>query len=421
MSSRFREVFREGIVQAWRHPLRSGLSAVTCAVAIAVTVNVISLLYGLEADLSRDVQRFGRLTVDVVRLPVVLPGMKRETLGPAEAERAREALGSLPHRMAPTRIALGSARGDAEVPRIPLLSVAPGYPETLAIDRVAGEWFLPEDDPGAVCALDESAAALLFPGRSPGEVEGRSVVVEGPGGRSERRVVGILEDPLTYRALFEAFDEGARSRALTSGMLSFRNLYLPEGQLPGEEYSSISVAVRSEDDLDEAARRLRTIWPPASDDPLHNLQSVGVFVRRDWMDVFGGFAATGALVGNVVWIIVVLVAAIMISTLNLITVRERYDEIAVRRCEGARRGEIALQVTVEGTLIALVGGLAGLPLGSLGADVLRGIVELPFRFEGRYALLGTGVAVLLGLLSSVVPARRAARLDPAAVLSRRIT
>ena len=82
---------------------------------------------------------------------------------------------------------------------------------------------------------------------------------------------------------------------------------------------------------------------------------------------------------------------------------------------------MALQVTVEGTLTALAGGLAGLPLGYAGAEVLRSIVGFPFRFEARYALVATGVAILLGLVASVVPARRAARLEPARVLTRRLT
>ena len=130
---------------------------------------------------------------------------------------------------------------------------------------------------------------------------------------------------------------------------------------------------------------------------------------------------TGAFLSNVVWMIIVGVAIVMLSTLNLITIRERYDEFAIRRVEGAGTRDVALQVTVEGVLLALLGGLAGLPLGYLGAEVLRSIVGFPFRFELRYAVFATGVAILLGLFASVLPARHAARLQPVAVLTRRRT
>jgi putative ABC transport system permease protein len=139
------------------------------------------------------------------------------------------------------------------------------------------------------------------------------------------------------------------------------------------------------------------------------------------MNLLGQTTQTGAFLGNVVWIIVVGVAVVMISTLNLLTIRERYDELAIRRCEGARRADVALQITAEGTLLAFLGGVAGLPLGYLGADVLSRLVQFPFRFEARYAVAATGVSILLGLLASVLPARRAAGLEPARVLSRRLT
>jgi putative ABC transport system permease protein len=71
-------------------------------------------------------------------------------------------------------------------------------------------------------------------------------------------------------------------------------------------------------------------------------------------------------------------------------------------------------------ILAVVGGLAGLPLGYAGAAALRRIVDFPFRFEAPYAGAATLVAVVLGLLASVLPARRAARLEPAAVLTRRL-
>lgn len=235
-------------------------------------------------------------------------------------------------------------------------------------------------------------------------------------------IVGILEDPLTYRALFETFDEGRGSRTLTSSLLSFRNIYVRETTLEGSDFTGISIALPDDAAVDTARDRLTKYWPQA----LTNLGAiavagVGVFVRKDWMDALGGSTATGAAVGNIIWIIIVLVAVVMISTLNLITIRERYDELAVRRCEGARRSDIALQITTEGVITAVLGGIAGLPLGYAGAAILRDIVDFPFRFNPAYAGVATVIAAVIGLLAAVVPARRAAKLQPARVLSRRLT
>jgi putative ABC transport system permease protein len=420
MSRRTREILREGVLHVARHPLRSALSATTCAVAIAVTVNVISLAYGLDEDVRRDVSRFGTNTIDVVRLPALVPGARRERLGPEQLALVRERLRGLDAVTAPRRQAIGRAAGDAEVPAIPVFSVSPDYLRTLQVGVLAGRWLEPGDDPATTCVLDHSAARSLFPGRDAEDAVGRTVRVAVSGDERERRVLGVLEDPLTYRELFEAFDEGRGSRTLTSALLSFRNVYVPEGALAGEEYGGVSIALPDRASADEAARRLREVWPetPEGGAPATNL---GVFVRHEWMESVGVSSSTGALLGNLVWLIVVGVAVVMISTLNLIVVRERYDEIAVRRCEGARRRDVALQVTAEGTLVALAGGIAGLPLGYVGAIVLRAIVGFPFRFEAPYAAVATLVAVAIGLVASVLPARHAAGLQPASVLTRRQT
>ncbi len=196
---------------------------------------------------------------------------------------------------------------------------------------------------------------------------------------------------------------------------------MPAEALAGEEYSGISIVLPTDEAVAATRKRLLTLWSLDASDPKALLTGgIGVFVRREWMEALGSSARKGTLVGNLVWMLVVLVAAVMISTLNLITVRERYEEIAVRRCEGARGTDVGLQITVEGIITSLAGGLAGLPIGYVSAALMREIVQFPFRFEVKYAVVATGIAILLGLFSAVIPARHAARLQPARVLGRRL-
>jgi putative ABC transport system permease protein len=418
------ELALEGLAHVSRRPLRSLLTALTSAVAIAVTVNVISLSYGLDEDIRRDVRRFGARVVDVGRLPLVIPGVKRATLGPAELEQVRALVEPLGATVVARRQVAGTVRAVESVDapeRVQVIATPPTYLETLDIAPVAGRWFDERDRGRDVAVLDQALARRVLVG-APGSAVGRRLALDVGGAARTVEVIGVLADPLTYRALFDAFDEGQGARTLTSSLLSFRNVYLPDGALGQGDLSGISSVFPDDASLKEGARRLARTWPRVDLDPTSAAMApIGTFVRRDWMREMSGSTAQGAMLGNIVWIIIVLVAAVMLSTLHLITIRERYDELAVRRCEGARRGDVAWQVTVEGTVTALAGGLLGLPLGYLAAAVMRGMVDIPFRFEPPYALAATGVAVLLGLLASVVPARRAARLDPARILTRRLT
>ena len=423
-SASLRDLFREAIRTLRQHPLRSALTALTSAVAIAVTVNVISLSRGLEADMRKDTARFGRRTVDVGRLPVLRAGLTRTALGPQDAARIEEVLADLNPVVVPRRQVAGRATGAATLDRVQIVGTPPTYRETLDVRLLAGRW--PSADEAAtdapVCALDAEAAVRLFPALDPVEVVGRSVDVTVGETVYPLEVVGVLSDPLTYRALFETFDVGRGSRTMTSSLLSFRNVYVLPALVPGNDFTGISIVLPDESGIPEAQRRLLRIWnQDASGNLGALLGGIGVFVRRDWMDLFGAKAGLGVLMGDLIWMVIVIVAAVMISTLSLITIRERYDELAIRRCEGARRRDIALQVSIEGILTSLVGGLAGLPLGFVAADAMRRIVDFPFRFDLGYAGWAALIAATLGLLASVVPARRAASIQPARILTRRLT
>jgi ABC-type antimicrobial peptide transport system permease subunit len=411
---------REGLRYVARHPLRSALNAVTCAVAIAVTVNVISLNYGMDADIRKDLNRFGARTVDVGRTPILRPGAAPVPFGDVELRRIREAVADLDAVVVPARQRLSAVTGDRTLPRLAVAAVPEDFARTLDIPLLSGRWFS-RGDAVPSCVLDESVARALFPERPPAEAVGRTVRW-GSDPVVESLVVGVLSDPMTYRSLFDAFDENRGSRTLSTMLLSFRNVYVPPEAIPGTEWSFVSVVLPDAARTDLATARLGRIWSQVdAKDPLRTAPGLSVLRRRDWMEVMGGVTQMGAFLGNTVWILIVLVACVMISTLNLITVRERYDEIAVRRCEGARKRHLVLQIAGENVATSLAGGLLGLPLGWLGAAAMREIVEFPFRFENRYAFAAMGVALVLGLLSSWIPARRAAGLDPARVLSRRLT
>lgn len=420
MSSSLVAAILEGVRHVVRRPFRSALTALTSAVAIAVTVNVISLNYGLDEDIRKDIGRFGRGTIDVGRSPLIRPGAERASFGESELTAIRATLAGTGAVVVPVRQARTRATGDAEVPNLSLVAAGIEYPRTLSIPLLAGRWFRPGERGLSACVVDAAAAQALFPGVAPAGVLGRSVRTAPL--EASLPIVGVLEDPMTYRGLFEAFDEGRGSRTLTGSLLSFRNVYVPEDALGAGDLSMVEVVLGDPARVRDAATRLKALWPgDVLTASAETAAPITVFVRAEWMDAMGATTQTSANIGNVVWILIVLVGCILVSTLNLVTIHERYDEIAVRRCEGARRRDVVAQVTTESVLTSFAGGLLGLPLGYLAAALMRAIVDIPFRFDPRFAGVAVLVAIGLGLVASVVPARRTASLDPAGVLTRRLS
>jgi putative ABC transport system permease protein len=104
------------------------------------------------------------------------------------------------------------------------------------------------------------------------------------------------------------------------------------------------------------------------------------------------------------------------ATLMLSAVNARVGEIGLRRAVGARPRDIRLQFLVETAITAVGGGLVGAAIGTGLAIYLAGRMHLGVGVSPPALALGLALAAGTGLLAGVVPARRAARLEPAAAL-----
>ena len=106
-----------------------------------------------------------------------------------------------------------------------------------------------------------------------------------------------------------------------------------------------------------------------------------------------------------------------------VSVGARRREIGIRMAVGARRRDIASQFLAEAAAAAVAGGAAGLLLGyatgaaAAGIATPPGMMKVPVAFAGWFVPIALGCGVATGLIAGIVPARRAARLDPVAALA----
>ena len=104
------------------------------------------------------------------------------------------------------------------------------------------------------------------------------------------------------------------------------------------------------------------------------------------------------------------------SNVMLVSVDSRRREIGLRRAVGASRRDILLQFLFEGLLLAIAGGVAGILLGGVLGQLLHVLLDVTVIQAPGTVLSGTLLALLAGVLASLHPAARAARLDPAEAL-----
>ena len=111
------------------------------------------------------------------------------------------------------------------------------------------------------------------------------------------------------------------------------------------------------------------------------------------------------------------VGAIGIMNITFVSVKERTREIGTRRAMGARRSSILLQFLTEAVSVCLVGGAIGLGIAwGLKFGVAKAFPNFPFVFSLNLVVIAMIASVLVGVMSGIIPAFVASRLDPAAAL-----
>jgi putative ABC transport system permease protein len=135
--------------------------------------------------------------------------------------------------------------------------------------------------------------------------------------------------------------------------------------------------------------------------------------QEDWAESINVFIRNARLSGGIIAGISLLVGGIGIMNIMLASISERIREIGIRKAVGAGGGDVFIQILIESTVIAIVGGAAGL-LTSFGLIKIIGMItptdNAPVITIGSMAL-AFGASVGIGILAGLFPAFKAARMN----------
>jgi len=177
--------------------------------------------------------------------------------------------------------------------------------------------------------------------------------------------------------------------------------------------SAIMIQAVSEDRMEAASEQVAAILREQHDIDFSDEDDFSIISQSDIIAVFGqitGVLTTflGAIAG-----ISLLVGGIGIMNIMLVSVTERTREIGLRKAVGARRRDILWQFLIEAVMLSLTGGILGIALGALGAQIITGLID-DFRsvVTLQAVLLATTFSAAVGLFFGIYPARRASLLNP---------
>lgn len=138
-----------------------------------------------------------------------------------------------------------------------------------------------------------------------------------------------------------------------------------------------------------------------------------ITTQAEMQDVLGRVLTVVSLAVGGIGGISLVVGAIGILTMMWISVGERTEEIGLAKAIGASQRQILQLFLIEAALLSLAGGALGVAAGMGFGQLVRWIVPgLPFHTPPGFVIAALVVSILVGLASGVLPARRAARLDP---------
>jgi putative ABC transport system permease protein len=374
--------------------LRSGLTALGIAVGIAAVVLLTSMGEGLHRYVVQEFSQFGTNIIGINPGKITTSGFSGAMVSnvrPLSLDDA-EAMKHLPWIIASVPVIQGNAAIEAGSlqRRTTVFGVGAQVPQVWQFNVSAGQ-FLPDDDPRTARAF------VVLGSKVKQELYGDSIplgeIVRIGGFRF--RVIGVMESKGQLLG-FDLDDAVYIPAAISMEMFNREGLM------------EVDVLYQPGADGDAVAKNIMRLL-----EARHGSEDFTVTTQEQMMEVLDSVLdiltfAVGALGG-----ISLLVGGVGILTIMTIAVKERTSEIGLLTALGAGRRQIMLLFLSEAMVLSALGGVFGLALGwSLAALIHLVVPAIPAHTPWHFVLMAEALAVSIGLLAGVMPARKAARMNP---------
>lgn len=182
----------------------------------------------------------------------------------------------------------------------------------------------------------------------------------------------------------------------------------------GLEVSSISVSAKNQDSMRAAQFQIENLLRLRH--KITNDDDFTVRSQKDILQIVGTITGALTLLLSAIAGISLLVGGIGVMNIMLVSVTERTQEIGLRKAIGAQERDILFQFLIEAVILSAAGGIVGTLLGISVIQLVGLLSPLKGGISPVAIILAVSVSGGIGLFFGVVPARRAAKLDPIVAL-----
>ncbi len=401
------EAFFVALASLRQNKLRTSLTLVGIVVGVAAVIAVVTIIKGLDQSVAQTFSSQGSTVFTISKNPQIIKSReefikfnKRKDV----THEDEEAIARLCNACWRVGIAANTVtqvkHGDQKSDSVRIRGVTPTT--MFDIDGVAVDagriWTETEGASGKeICVVGSDISKNLFGDAPADRVVGQEIKITG----RPYQIVGVLQ---SLGSIFGF----SRDNVVYVPYSSYQKTFAARSSIV------VFIQVPTAQQLESAEDQVRTVMRTRRGKLFSNDDDEGFALETQdvFLDLYGKATANIYLVTIGVAAVSLVVGGIVVMNIMLVSVTERTKEIGIRKAIGARRNDILTQFLIEAVTVTAVGGAIGVITGFALAFGISALIGFPLRIDVTSAVLGVGVSSIVGIISGLWPAWRAAKLDP---------
>ena len=395
-----RESVAIALSSLWSRRLRSTLTLLGVIIGVATVITVVSIIEGLNHYVVGTLSTFGYDSFTITKFGIItnreefLEAMRRKPITLEQMEALLRGC-TLCREVGAT--VSGTARvkyGQDAIEDADLVGATSNVLNIGDYRLAEGRMFTESDEQHkrAVCVIGNEIREILFPHLDPINKKIRV-------GKQTCTVIGMMEK---------------RGSFLGQNLDNFVIIPISLFQKSYGSGESIDIHVKAQGQewMETTKDQTRFLFRAIREQETEEKDDFGIVTTNALIDTYRDFTGMAYLVMIGVASISLLVGGIVIMNIMLVSVTERIKEIGIRKAVGARKADIIRQFLAESATIAIVGGILGILAGAGVAKIVSRFSPLPSSIEVWAIIAGLMVSGGVGIGFGILPAVRAARMDP---------
>lgn len=405
LTSRVRENVLVAIDTLRVNKLRSALTILGVVIGVSTVMAISAIVQGVRQQIINTIEIAGPSTFYVMKVfsqtlinPNNLPKYVRIRPNLTLSEAAR--IAQLPEVAYAALWAQSNGRVEykgVHTQGVAIMGADDGYPLIQGGDLQSGRWFTrAELSAGTnVVVLDESTADKVFGREDP---LGKQVRIGG----WPMTVIGLYNPPGNIFS-----PPGQTIGAIVPYLTLSREFYIDKTNalyIPVKPRTGVS-SITTREAVTVALREMRKLRPG-------DLNTFDLVTQDQILDTFNKFTAVFFLIMIVLSSVALMVGGIGVMAIMMVSVTDRTREIGIRKALGATNREILLQFLIEAATLTGIGGAIGIVVGTAVGWIISAALKINATPPVTLTLIAVAVSIGIGIVFGLLPARRAAHLDP---------